>query len=207
MSKKQKLNLGKLPVSYIYSGILVVLIAILVVLGLNLDLAAIDKELYELQNSIQVPSAPSIPTTGEAKTAKVQRVIDGDTLELEDGRRVRYLMIDTPETKKPGTPVMCYGPEASAFNKLMAENKIVNLVPDKRPTDRYGRELYFIFLSGANTKDISQSLNAELVKKGYARSSAYAPNTTYKAEFQKFQNEAQSNKLGAWANCPKPFEE
>ena len=62
--------------------------------------------------------------------ALVVRVVDGDTVELENGDRVRYLGIDTPETVHPDKPVECYGPEASERNKELVEGKTVSLLQD-----------------------------------------------------------------------------
>ncbi len=68
---------------------------------------------------------PSAATPYEE--AVVVRVIDGDTIELEDGRRVRYIGIDTPETVHPEKDVECYGPEATARNRELVEGKNVEL--------------------------------------------------------------------------------
>jgi micrococcal nuclease len=147
-------------------------------------------------------------TNSDKKIEKVtvNRVIDGDTVILSDGRTIRYLDIDTPETKKPNTPVMCFGPEAAEYNKLLVEGKQVVMVPDKEKTDQYGRELRFIFLVGKDNTKIDQSVNADMVIKGFARSRSYAPNTTYEKEFSDFNYKAQKDNLGVW-KCPKPFEE
>jgi micrococcal nuclease len=148
----------------------------------------------------------STNTDTKSEIVTVNRVIDGDTVVLADGRTIRYLDIDTPETKKPNTPVMCYGPEASEYNKFLVEGKQVIIVPDKEKTDQYGRELRFIFLMGKNTDKIEQSINADLVLKGFARNRSYSPNTTFEKQFSDFNYKAQKDNLGVW-NCPKPFEE
>ena len=62
--------------------------------------------------------------------ALVVRIIDGDTVGLENGDRVRYLGIDTPETVHPDKPVECYGPEASERNKELVDGKTVSLLQD-----------------------------------------------------------------------------
>jgi micrococcal nuclease len=142
---------------------------------------------------------------GKEQTGIINRVVDGDTIVLEDGRTIRYLYIDTPETKKPNTPVMCYGPEASAFNSAFTGAK-VQLIQDKEAQDRYGRDLRIVFLEGRNTNDISQSLNAQLVKQGMARVKIYKPNDTYEKELREIELTAQKEKKGAWKTCEKPFE-
>ncbi|NLJ41871.1 MAG: nuclease, partial [Clostridiales bacterium] len=81
--------------------------------------------------------APSIPNTAEK--ALVSRVIDGDTIQLDDGRKVRLIGVDTPETVHPQKEVEYYGKEASDFTKSMLEGKEVYLEYDIQPTDKYGR--------------------------------------------------------------------
>src|SRR3954468_11270326 len=92
-----------------------------------------------------------VPGDGEgdrAGTARVLRVVDGDTIAVRlDGRqeRVRYIGVDTPETKKPGSPVECYGRRASAENERLVEGARVRLVADAEARDRYGRMLAYVY--------------------------------------------------------------
>jgi len=78
-------------------------------------------------------------------TAVVLRVVDGDTIDIRDdvrGRlRVRVLGIDTPETKKPGYTVGCWGPQATEFaeSNLLGQRVALVLDPTQDRTDRYGR--------------------------------------------------------------------
>jgi micrococcal nuclease len=139
------------------------------------------------------------------ETGIINRVVDGDTIVLEDGRTIRYLYVDTPETKKPNSPVMCYGKEASAFNTSFTGAK-VSLKKDKEATDRYGRDLRIVFLDGRNTDDVSQSINAQLVKFGMATVKIYKPNDTFEKELRVIEEKAKKEKKGAWKSCEKPFE-
>lgn len=145
-------------------------------------------------------------STKGVEKVKVSRVVDGDTIELIDGRTVRYLNIDTPETKKPGTPVQCFGLEASSFNKKLVDGQEIEIKPDKENEDGYGRMLRFIFLKGSNNQKVEESLNAKMVNEGYARSMIIKPNTTYQNIFKDLEKEAKNKKLGIWGNCDKPFE-
>src|SRR5262245_41751000 len=77
--------------------------------------------------------------------AKVVRVIDGDTIEAGGGD-VRLIGVDTPETVKPGTPVQCYGPQASAFTHRLLEGRTVRLVFGVERRDVYGRRLAYAYL-------------------------------------------------------------
>jgi len=97
--------------------------------------------------SVSLPTAAADPVT---VTATVLKVVDGDTIDIRDdvrGRlRVRLLGIDTPETKKPGYTVGCWGPEASEFAKSTMVGQRVALVtdPTQDMTDRYGRTLAYL---------------------------------------------------------------
>jgi micrococcal nuclease len=143
---------------------------------------------------------------GNVESAIVNRVVDGDTVVLDDGRTIRLLNVDTPETKKPNTPVMCFGNEATQFLTELLTNRKIQLIKDKESIDRYGRDLRFIFLDGKNTTKIDQSVNAELVKLGFGRAVVYKPNNTFEEVFYEFQEKARRENLGAWSACEKPFE-
>jgi micrococcal nuclease len=135
------------------------------------------------------------------ETGFVSKVIDGDTIELTDGRKIRYLNIDTPETVKPNTPVQCFGREAKILNEQLVKNHQVWLTQDKDPTDRFGRDLRFVFTSDTETSDVTRSVNAYMVQEGYATTSFYSPNTTYKYEFELLENQAQLFGKGLWSEC------
>ena len=81
-----------------------------------------------------------------ASEAKVTRVVDGDTIELDDGRKVRYLLVDTPETTSGHND--CYGSNAVTFNTDLVLNKTVQLSYDVECTDRYGRTLAYVIVDG-----------------------------------------------------------
>src|SRR5438128_5228314 len=74
---------------------------------------------------------------------RVTRVVDGDTIIVGD-ERVRLIGVDTPETKKPGTPVQCFGKKATAFTKRLVEHRKVTLERDAEERDRYGRLLAYV---------------------------------------------------------------
>ena len=181
------------------------LIVVSIVVLTNPDIQNGLARMLGLNTNYETISERNMPDGVEV--AKVVEVVDGDTVELENGDRVRYLNVDTPETKKPGTSVKCYGPEASEFNKKSVEGKTVYLTADKSPTDRYDRLLRFVFTSLKDTNDVTKSVNAKLVQQGYAKVVVYRPNTTFEDDFRKIEKEAIEKNIGVWKNCPKPFEE
>jgi len=123
---------------------------------------------------------------------KVAYVIDGDTVKLTRGQKLRYIGVDTPETKHPRKPVQYYGKEAYAFNKQLVEGKEIYIEFDVVPTDRYGRWLGYVFLADGTF------VNALLVKQGYAKVYTYPPNVKYIDLFRKLETEARKNKRGVW---------
>jgi len=132
-------------------------------------------------------------------TAEVLRVVDGDTIDIRDdvrGRlRVRVLGIDTPETKKPGFDVACWGPEATEFARSAMLGRRVALQPDPTQdrTDRYGRTL--AYLVRADGFDYS----IEAAGAGTAKSFVYggAPVSRY-AAIEAAETEARAAMRGLW---------
>jgi len=122
---------------------------------------------------------------------QVERVVDGDTIKLTNGERVRYIGIDTPETKHPSKPVQYFGKEASEENKMLVEGKQVRLEFDVQKRDRYGRLLAYVYVD-----DIF--VNAWLVWQGYAQVSTYPPNVRYQEYFLELQRQARIEKRGLW---------
>jgi len=125
-------------------------------------------------------------------TYRVARVVDGDTIVLANGERIRYIGIDTPETKHPNKPVQYFGKEASEANRGLVEGKIVRLEYDVQRTDRYGRTLAYVYLQDGTF------VNAWLVENGYAHVSTYPPNVRYQDRFRELEQKAREAKTGLW---------
>ena len=123
---------------------------------------------------------------------RVAKVIDGDTIELESGERLRYIGIDTPETFNKNE---CFGKESTQKNKELVEGKRVRLEKDVNNTDKYGRLLRYVYLEDGTF------VNKELVKQGYAYAVSYPPDIKYQEEFKEAQKEAVENNLGLWSSC------
>jgi micrococcal nuclease len=130
-------------------------------------------------------------------TVDVTRVVDGDTIEVDlDGREedVRYIGVDTPETVKPDTPVQCFGPQASAFNHGLVEGRRVRLVFGEERRDVYGRLLAYVYLG-------DRFVNAELVRRGLARTLTIPPNDRFAPRFERLQIAAARAGRGLWGSC------
>ena len=126
-------------------------------------------------------------------TAVVKRVIDGDTVLLWNGERVRYIGIDTPELHHRSKPVEYLAKEAKEFNQKLVGAKTVRLEFDVERRDKYGRLLAYIYL-----KD-ETFVNAELIKEGYAQLLTIPPNVKHVNTFIRLQREARENNRGLWS--------
>lgn len=150
---------------------------------------------FFVQNKIvQEINKASGPNKSEIGAVKVIRVIDGDTIEIEGGERVRYIGIDTPETLDPRKPVQCFGAEASNKNKELVEGKMARLEKDIMDRDKYNRLLRYVWVDGV-------LINYELVKQGFAYSYSYPPDVKYQDQFINAQQEAMKLKRGLWNSC------
>ncbi len=152
------------------------------------------KEVSENTSSPTLKKETSGQSLANQEGVLVTRVIDGDTIEIEGGIKVRYIGINTPETVDPRTGVECFGKQASAKNKELVEGKKVKLEKDVSETDKYGRLLRYIYLD-------NNFVNEYLVKEGFAYSSPYPPDIKYQEILNKAQNEAQASEKGLWGAC------
>jgi micrococcal nuclease len=131
--------------------------------------------------------------------ARVVRVVDGDTVVVETGgheERVRYIGVDTPESVKPGTPVQCFAKAASAENRRLIEGREVRLVQDAEARDRYGRTLAYVYRASDGL-----FVNAELVRRGYAKPLTIPPNDAHARELWRLASAARRAGRGLWSRC------
>ncbi len=143
------------------------------------------------------PAADRGNAGGAGQRARVLRVIDGDTIEVAIDDRsddVRYIGVDTPETVKPGEPVECFGPEASAFNHSLVDGETVRLAFDRERRDVYGRLLAYVYVG-------ETFVNAELVRGGYARTLEIPPNTAEADRLAALEERAGRAGDGLWGAC------
>lgn len=125
----------------------------------------------------------------------VKWVADGDTIQLENGRFVRYIGIDTPETEHSYRPAGYYGKEAYLYNKRLVEGKRVRLEFDMERIDKYDRLLAYVYVD-----DIF--VNAKLVEDGYARTLTIPPNVKYADLFLRLERGARKSRRGLWGGRP-----
>ena len=141
----------------------------------------------------------------EYEDGEVLRVIDGDTIELTDGRKIRYLGVDTPEKNE------CFHHQASLKNTLLVmtgnynrPNK-VRLYKGKVDKDRYGRYLRYVTAMGPGEEIL---VNDYLIKWGYGLnvSEKYSDQqlSNIKSLFSESEKEAKGSRVGLWENCREP---
>jgi len=147
------------------------LVAVVLLIGIGIGLG-MGYGLWHADNSIY-------------EQALVTSVIDGDTVELEDGRRVRYLGIDTPESGE------YYAEEATARNKDLVEGKTVELQRGPRDQDEYGRLLRYVYVDGV-------FVNAELIAGGYATAYIFDPDDRYSQILVQLEQYAKMKERGLW---------
>jgi micrococcal nuclease len=141
-----------------------------------------------------VSRGPGEPRPHEpGTTVLVLRAVDGDTLLLADHTRIRLLGVDTPETKRPDTPVEPFGPEASEFTRSHVEGRSVRLEFDKERYDKYGRVLAYVYRD-------DWFLNEALLRAGLGRAITNHPySESMKRRFRAAESEARRARRGIWS--------
>ena len=148
--------------------------------------------IYLLANTLAEDKALNLsPGSAPGYNTKVVKVLDGDTMILSNGEKVRLIGVDTPEVAHPLKSVQYFGKEASSFTKKMVEGKKVRLEFDWQRRDRYNRLLAYVYLEDGTF------VNAEIIKQGYGFAYTRFP-FNYLEEFRRYQREAREKNRGLW---------
>lgn len=127
--------------------------------------------------------------------AKVIYVFDGDTIELSDKRRIRYIGINTPElNSKLKIKPECYATKSAEINKQLVLNQEIEMEKDQTDKDLYGRYIRYIWIDDVFINDF-------LVRQGFARVENIPPDTKYSKDFKEAQAEAKNDNRGLWGEC------
>ena len=160
----------------------------------------IDKNIDQEQNNYSIKSDSVWVNENFPKDCdwiNLDRVVDGDTIIVRDGAirtRIRMIGIDTPESKKEGTPIQAYSLEATRVLQLSLEDDDqVCLIADETGDeyDTYGRRLSYVFAEDG------QDLNAHMISVGLAKAYLSFP-LERKSEFRELQKKAQQEAIGRW---------
>jgi endonuclease YncB( thermonuclease family) len=190
-------------------GISAIIVVVLFLLGLvNADLRNQVAEALNLP-TISDPNKP-LPSKTKAPLEEgiwdVVHVVDGDTIDVSDSSdkskkyRIRFIGMDTPETKHPTKPVEPFGPEASDFTKrkIAEANNQVRLAFDGDQIDKYGRTLAMVYLPMPDGSEIW--LNELLLREGLARAQLqYRFSKGAKEKFRLAEEEAKAAKRNLWS--------
>ena len=130
-----------------------------------------------------------------AQSLTCTRVLDGNSIILNNGEAVSLIGVDTPDKKHPKQPVEYFAEEAFAFTEKMVAGKKVRLEYDIRERDQSGRRLAYVYLEDGTL------LNAEIIKGGYGRTDTKFP-FKYREQFSHYEKEAREDKRGLWAKKP-----
>lgn len=134
------------------------------------------------------------PLPAEGVELRVERAVDGDTLLMEGGYRIRLFGVDTPETKHPHRPPEPWGVEAAEYTQERVEGRIVRLEFDRERQDAYGRWLAYVFVDDS-------LLNEELIRQGFSEAETRFPFRGDRQRlFEKAEELAREQKLGIWSN-------
>jgi len=144
--------------------------------------------------SCPVPDARKSQTGNDHK---VQYVIDGDTLELSSGIRVRIIGINAPELerKTSGAQPFAYSSRNLVLDLLSSTSNTVRLIPGTQTLDEYGRSLYHVQLAD------NRNLAIEMLRNGMAVQSAVAPNTLCASTYANAEISARNGEKGIWQNA------
>lgn len=163
----------------------------------------------QAQTSKQVPTKRLSPPLKSRvrKPCKVLKIIDGDTISCDlngngllesPNENIRFLQVDTPETKRskrnPSGKAQPFGLQAKAYTQGLTQNKVVYLEFDKKIRDRYGRTLAWVYLQPTG----GTSVNEGLLTLGLAKVMIYSPNYAHQDEMKRLEKKAQSEKRGLW---------
>jgi len=175
-------------------------IIILIIIGIQTGILEYKKSL-SFEEVAGVTTALTEVDFSKMEKTQVIKVVDGDTIKIEGDRTVRYIGVDTPETKHPKKPVQCFGREASDANKALVEGKYVYLERDISETDRYKRLLRYVYLPNPQSTGEAIFVNEYLVEQGYAHLLTYPPDVKYDETFRSAEKQAREGNRGLWGKC------
>lgn len=127
-------------------------------------------------------------TTADGPGARVTRVIDGDTVDMERLGRVRLIGVDTPEQGR------CFENAATRFTRERLEGRVVRYELGAERRDGYDRTLAYLSREG-------EMHNLALVREGYARVLTIPPNDRYESIFERAEQDARDDADGLWKRC------
>lgn len=159
-----------------------------------------DNQLLAKTTNYQPKTSSPTPIIVREK-AKVAFVVDGDTIELTDKRRVRYLGINTPEMNFGKGKPDCFAAEAAKVNKELVVGQEIEMEKDVSDKDKYARLLRYVYLPDGEAGIDGLLINDFLLRQGFAKLELIPPDLHYSIQFKEASNEAKDNRRGLWGKC------
>ncbi len=143
-----------------------------------------------------VVAASTVADADQTRSATVRKVLDGDTVELASGERIRLLGIDAPEgnSRNRKVPAQPFYIEARAALVALVDKKQVVLSESQRLVDRYGRTLAYLYLPDGT------DVQRQMLQSGHAMMTAYPPDLGHIEIYAKAEAEARQNGVGLWGD-------
>ena len=146
--------------------------------------------LWRLTATLQQDPQPRLLAEGDYR---LRRVVDGDTLVLTNGTRIRLIGVDTPELARYGQPAQPFADQAAQFTRRFLAKKSLRLTFDKERFDRHGRSLAYVWVG-------DEMLNEALVEAGLARvARQYSFASSIKRRLIAAEERAKRARVGIWA--------
>ncbi len=176
-------NFYLLKALYLLGAVIVKLLCLYLLVNLFISSARADTACLSAQQQLEQVD----------EWVTIAKVIDGDTVHLKDGRKVRFIGINTPEIGRKGKASQPFARKAfTALKKILAQSKTVGLSYDRDRKDHYQRRLAYISLKNG------LSVGQELLRQGLAHAIAIPPNTKYINCYREIEEKARALKLGLW---------
>ena len=173
---------------YVVSLIIVILLMSIILFSLNA--CGLYYEYMDEINSndikeSNITNTEEYESCGNLTSALVKEVIDGDTIILSNGEKVRLIGVNTPEYGR------YYFEEARELMEILTLGKEVMLERDITDRDKYGRLLRYVYVNGL-------FVNLEMIERGFANAYTYPPDVKYTEKFLEAERYARSNDIGLW---------
>lgn len=180
----------KIKPAYLIFSVLVVFVILLVLWLKQTEWSQLSKSVEGLGGRQQ----EGVESTDEAQLFNSVVIVDGDTIDV-NGKRVRYIGVDTPELGHDGTKSDCYAKEAADYNRNLVISGKLRMEKDVSETDKYNRLLRYVYL------DDGRMINEILVAEGYAKAATYPPDVKYAERFKELERQAKLSSKGLWSGC------
>lgn len=145
-------------------------------------------------SSFSLYSHADCPPFAATEAVIISQIIDGDTVHLRDGRKVRLIGINSPEISRDGKPDQAFARAAKTQLQQLLANQKVTLLTGREKHDKYGRVLAHLYIQRHN------NIAAQLLQQGLGFHIAIAPNTTLNSCLAKAEYFARQHRLGVWSS-------